>query len=55
MTTRERQAERLLALAESGKAFAEASTDLTRLLDLVARRFAELVGDCTNIRLIECE
>ena len=44
---------RLLALAESAQAFAEASTDLARLLGLVARRFLELVGDATNIRLIE--
>ena len=49
----ERQAERLSALAESGRLFAEATTDLTRLLNLIARHFAELVGDCTNIRLIE--
>ncbi|MFO0740722.1 MAG: ATP-binding protein [Labilithrix sp.] len=53
MTSPERQAERLSALAESGRLFAEATTDLTRLLNLVARHFAELVGDCTNIRLIE--
>lgn len=44
---------RLLALAESAQAFAEASTDLARLLGLIARRFSELVGDATNIRLIE--
>lgn len=53
MTSPERQAERLSALAESGRLFAEATTDLTRLLNLIARHFAELVGDCTNIRLIE--
>ena len=53
MSSVERQAERLLALAESGKAFAEASNDLGRLLNLVARTFAELVGDCANIRLVE--
>lgn len=33
--------------------FAEASNDLQRLLGLVAERFAELVGDACNIRLIE--
>lgn len=33
--------------------FAEASTDLPRLLSLVARRFSELVGEAANIRLIE--
>ena len=33
--------------------FAEASTDLPRLLNLVARRFSELVGEAANIRLVE--
>lgn len=33
--------------------FAEASTDLPRLLGVVARRFSELVGEAVNIRLIE--
>ncbi len=33
--------------------FAEASTDLPRLLALIARRFSELVGEAVNIRLIE--
>jgi signal transduction histidine kinase len=49
----ERAARRLQALAESAELFAEASTDLTRLLELVARRFSELVGEAVNIRLIE--
>ena len=49
----ERQTNRLQALAESSHLFAEASTDLARLLGLVARRFSELVGDAANIRLIE--
>lgn len=53
MTTAERQAQRLQALAESSKLFAEATTDLTRLFEVVSRRFAELVGDAVNIRLIE--
>lgn len=47
------QAKRLQALAESSKMFAEASTDLRRLLELVAVRFSELVGDACNIRLID--
>lgn len=33
--------------------FAEASTDLERLLGIVAQRFSELVGEAANIRLIE--
>ncbi len=33
--------------------FAEASTDLARLLGVVARLFSELVGEAVNIRLIE--
>ncbi len=33
--------------------FAEASTDLPRLLNLVAQRFSELVGEAANIRLID--
>jgi signal transduction histidine kinase len=49
----ERQTNRLQALAESAQLFAEASTDLARLLGLVARRFSELVGEAANIRLIE--
>jgi signal transduction histidine kinase len=49
----ERQAKRLQALAESAQMFAEASTDLARLLGVVARRFSELVGEAANIRLIE--
>lgn len=47
------QARRLQALAESAPLFAEASTDLPRLLRVVAQRFSELVGDASNIRLIE--
>ncbi|MBV8761436.1 MAG: GAF domain-containing protein [Deltaproteobacteria bacterium] len=53
MGTPEMQSRRLQALAESGHMFAEASTDLPRLLNLVARRFSELVGEAANIRLIE--
>jgi signal transduction histidine kinase len=49
----ERQTNRLQALAESALLFAEASTDLTRLLGVIARRFSELVGEAANIRLIE--
>ena len=51
----ERQANRLRALAESSQMFAEASTDLPRLLGVVARRFSELIGEAANIRLIEGE
>lgn len=53
MGTETQQARRLQALAESGTIFAEASTDLARLLRVVAKQFAELVGDATNLRLIE--
>lgn len=49
----DRQTNRLQALAESAQLFAEASTDLARLLGVVARRFSELVGEAANIRLIE--
>jgi signal transduction histidine kinase len=49
----ERQANRLQALVESGQLFAEAVTDLTSLLGVVARRFSELVGEAANIRLVE--
>ncbi|MBK7857875.1 MAG: GAF domain-containing protein [Archangiaceae bacterium] len=53
MKEAELQTNRLQALAESSQMFAEASRDLGRLLGLVARRFSELIGDATNIRLIE--
>jgi hypothetical protein len=49
----ERHANHLQALAESAQLFAEASTDLARLLAVVARRFSELVGEAVNIRLID--
>jgi signal transduction histidine kinase len=48
----ERHANRLRILAESSHAFAEATTEIERLLGLVARRCAELVGDGCYIRLI---
>ena len=53
MPDAERQTKRLQALAESAMLFGEASTDLPRLLGVVARRFSELIGDAVNIRLIE--
>ncbi|HEY4187238.1 MAG TPA: ATP-binding protein [Polyangia bacterium] len=53
MTDAERQTNRLQALAESAQLFAEASTDLPRLLGVIARRFSELVGEAANIRLID--
>lgn len=49
----ERQAKRMQALAESSHLFAEASPNLERLLGVIARRFSELVGEASNIRLIE--
>jgi signal transduction histidine kinase len=53
VTDAERQTNRLQALAESAQLFAEASTDLPRLLGVIARRFSELVGEAANIRLID--
>lgn len=49
----QRHANRLQALAESTQLFAEASTDLSNLLNVVAVRFSELVGEAVNIRLID--
>jgi signal transduction histidine kinase len=48
----ERQANRLRALAESSHDFAEATSDLGRLLNIVARRFADLIGDGCYVRLL---
>jgi signal transduction histidine kinase len=48
----ERQANRLRILAEASHAFGEAIDDVNALLELVARRFAELVGDGCYIRLV---
>ena len=53
MPDAERHAKHLQALAESAVLFAEASTELRRLLHVVAERFAHIVGDASNIRLIE--
>jgi signal transduction histidine kinase len=51
----ERQENRLRILAESTHVFAEATTDVGRLLQLVARRFADLVGDGCYIRLLSAD
>jgi signal transduction histidine kinase len=51
----ERQANRLRALAESAHQFAEATTDVTRLLEVVGRRCAELIGDGCYIRLLDAD
>jgi len=48
----ERQANRLRALAESSHDFAEATSDLSRLLRVIARRFADLIGDGCYVRLL---
>lgn len=53
MSDEGRSSRRLQALAESAQAFAEASPDLRRLLDVIAKRFAELVGEAVNIRLVD--
>ena len=47
-----RQAERLDALAAATQAFAEAHLDLPTLLETIARRAVELVGDVCVIRLL---
>jgi signal transduction histidine kinase len=49
----ERHTNRMQALAESAQLFAEASTDLGRLLSVIVRRFSALVGEAANIRLID--
>lgn len=49
----DRKRNRLQALVESGQLFAEAVVDLPSLLGVVARRFSELVGEASNIRLVE--
>lgn len=46
------QAIRLRLLADTAHAFAEASNDVGRLLALIARRFADLIGDGCYIRLL---
>lgn len=51
----ERLANRLRALAESSHDFAEATSDLGRLLNVVARRFAELIGDACFVRLVAAD
>jgi signal transduction histidine kinase len=45
-------AARLQALAESSRQFSLASTDLHRLLDVMAHRIGDLIGDMCSIRLI---
>src|SRR5258708_37334152 len=48
----QRQENRLRILAESAHAFAEATTNASQLLQLVARRCADLMGDGCYIRLL---
>jgi len=49
---RERLAARLQTIAEASREFSAATTDLDRLLDAVARRLGELVGEICTIRSI---
>jgi PAS domain S-box-containing protein len=49
---RERLANRLQTLAEASHEFASATYDLDRLLEVVARRLGELVGDMCSIRAV---
>ena len=51
----EHLANRLRALAESSHDFAEATADLGRLLNVVARRFADLIGDGCFVRLVAAD
>jgi signal transduction histidine kinase len=50
-----RQVNRLRLLADSAHAFSEATNDVTRLLKVVAERFASLVGDGCYIRLLAAD
>ncbi len=45
-------AARLQALAESSRQFSLASTDLLQLLDVMAHRIGDLIGDMCSIRLV---
>ncbi len=51
----ERQAARLNALAEASQSFSEARLDLPTLLDTVARRVVETIGDVCVIRLLSAD
>jgi signal transduction histidine kinase len=48
----DRQVDRLRVLAETAHAFAEATPDIGRLLDIVAERCAAIIGDGCYIRLL---
>ena len=45
-------AERLRVVSESSRDFAAATGDSRRLMDLVARRFGEVIGDAVVVRLV---
>ena len=47
-----RMADRLHVLSEASREFSAASCDHRRLLDLIARRMAEVIGDLCSIRLV---
>jgi two-component system, cell cycle sensor histidine kinase and response regulator CckA len=49
---RERMAARLRLLADASQAFSEATGDCDRLLDVIARRLGELIGDLCAIRAV---
>ncbi|MEO7093837.1 MAG: ATP-binding protein [Polyangiales bacterium] len=48
----ERSNDRMLALAETFRAFAEVTRDYTRLLDTVAKKTTELIGDGCVVMLV---
>jgi K+-sensing histidine kinase KdpD len=48
----QRQTARLQVLADTAHQFTEATTHYQGLLDLVARRLAELIGDTATVRLV---
>jgi two-component system, cell cycle sensor histidine kinase and response regulator CckA len=52
LAEREKMAARLRFLAETSRKFAEATVDYERLLAVVARRLAEVVGDLCSVRAV---
>jgi PAS domain S-box-containing protein len=51
---RERLAHRLRILGEAGREFSAATGELDSLLDIVARRLGETLGDACSVRLVPC-
>ena len=55
LAERGRLANRLQVLADASREFAAATADLDQLLDVVARRLGELVGDMCAIRAVTAD